>query len=247
MFAMRFALIAFLFFHALFAHASAERLSVVADEWPPFSGENLPEQGISIDVIRTVLARAGYESSSEILPWGRIMSGAQTGEYDIVGSLFFDPELNSVIAYSDPFFTTEIRFVRATGSSATYSDLPSLAPYSIAVGIGFLYEDEFDRDESLRKVDVTTTLQGLRMVASGRVDLTLDSEHVVQYSIENEDPNLRDRLEFVGPAIATRNIHMGVSRSLPNYEQIIADFNRALAEMREDGALDALLKKHIPN
>ena len=54
-------------------------LSIVADEWPPFSGQALPNKGISVDVISAVLIRAGYEVESKILPWARIMNGSRTG------------------------------------------------------------------------------------------------------------------------------------------------------------------------
>ena len=37
---------------------------------------------------------------------------------------------------------------------------------------------------------------------------------------------------------------MAVSLTRPDHERIVADFNKALDEMREDGSLSALLEKH---
>ncbi|WP_299783627.1 transporter substrate-binding domain-containing protein [uncultured Roseobacter sp.] len=221
-----------------------ERLLVVADEWPPFSGEGLPGLGISLDVTRAVLERAGYEVETAILPWSRVVSGAKSGEYDVVTSLFLDPEMQKSVFYSEPFFETQVQFVRQKGRDITYDGLDSLQPYVIAVGAGFLYETEFDNADHLKKFEVTTTLQGLKMVAAGRVDLTLDSSHVVRHSMLLSDDALQDQLEFLQPALTKQQIHMAVSRSRPDHAGIVADFNAALTDMRADGSLDALLEKH---
>ncbi|MCV3272125.1 substrate-binding periplasmic protein [Roseobacter sinensis] len=221
-----------------------ERLTVVADEWPPFSGESLPGMGISIDVTRAVLTRAGFEVDTAILPWSRVVSGARAGDYDVVTSLFLDDEMQKALTYSEPFFRTEVKFVRKKGAAITYDGLQSLAPYTIAVGTGFLYEPEFDRAEFLTKFEVTTTLQGVQMVAAGRVDLTLDSTHVVTHSILEEDPELLAQIEFLDPSLANQEIHMAVSKRRPDHEQIVASFNAALSEMRADGSLAVLLQKH---
>lgn len=224
-----------------------EPITVVADEWPPFSGKGLPEQGVSVDVTSAVLERAGYTVKTAMLPWARIVHGAKSGEYDIVSSVFQDAEMQKYLRYSDPFYATEIRFVQRKGGDITFSSLNSLRSYRIAVGSGFLYDTEFDNADFLNKFEVTTTLQGLRMVASGRVDLTLDSTDVVRHSILRGDPGLMDKLEFLDPALSTRQIHIGVSLSRADHARIISDFNRTLKEMQADGSYDRLLEKHNLN
>ncbi len=220
-------------------------IRVVADEWPPFSGSELPSGGISLDVIETVLTKAGYNVKTDIVPWARIMAGASEGGFDVVGSLFMDEELQKSLIYGAPFYATEIHFVRQKGSTTTFSDLASLKPYSIAVGDGFLYEPAFDAMNSLNKVTVTTTLQGLRMVGAGRADLTLDSMEVLTHSLQLAGGDLADRVEILPGVLAKHEIHMAVSKTLPNSNEIVDDFNRVLAEMQADGSLDELLRKHI--
>lgn len=220
-------------------------ITIVADEWPPFSGVNLPNGGISLDVISAVLERADYEVETQILPWARIMDGAPRGEYDIVGSLFFDSDIASYMTYADPFFTTDVRFVRRAGTDFEVDGIPGLETYSIAVGDGFLYEEEFDRADHLNKVIVTTTEQALQMVAHGRVDLTLDSVEVLNYSMNQITPPIHEQVEVLPFVLAEHAIHMAVRNDLPGREELVAAFNRTLAEMRADGSLDALLSAHL--
>ena len=225
--------------------AQERTLTVVADEWPPFSGEALPGGGMSLDVISTVLRRAGYTVDTRVVPWARIIDGARNGQFDIVGSLFADAELAQFLSYGTPFYTTEVQLVQPVGGTHRFTTVEDLRPYAIAVGEGFLYEDEFDHAEYLNKVVVTTTLQAVQMVAYGRVDLTLDSVDVVRYIIDEIDPSLVERVTFVPGVLAAQELHMAVRSDLEGSAQIVADFNRTLAEMRADGSLDALLSKHV--
>ncbi len=224
---------------------AAQSLTVVAYEWPPFSGAALPQKGMSLDVISAVMTRAGYEIETQVLPWPRIMSGAREGQYDVIGSLFYDPSLEENLTYSAPFYATNIRLVRKTGSDISYSTVAALQPYSIAVGDGFLYQTEFDHADDLNKVVVTTSLQAIQMVAFGRTDLTLDSVDVVNYALRAEDPSLQDQVEFAPGVLAAQNIHMAVRNDLPDRDKVIADFNKTLMDMRRDGSLATLLYQHM--
>jgi len=225
--------------------AEPRSLTVVADEWPPFSGADLPNKGLSLDVISTVLTRAGYDVETQVVPWARVIDGARSGQVDIVGSLFADAEQATYLHYAEPFYTTRIQLVRPKGSDVTFTDIDALRPYAFAVGDGFLYEPAFDRADYLNKQVVTTTLQAMQMVAFRRVDLTLDSVDVVRFAMRHDDPSLAARVEIAPGVMAEQGIHMAVRRTLENSGQIVADFNATLAEMRRDGSLAALLAVHV--
>lgn len=230
---------------AQIGEAEPRSLTAVADEWPPFSGSALPNNGKSLDIIQAVLQRAGYAVETQVVPWARIMEGAQIGQYDVIGSLFFDAALTDHLVYSDPYLFTDVQLVRRRGDTHRFTSVAALRGLSIAVGDGFLYEEEFDKATYLDKVVVTTTLQGLRMVAFGRVELTLDSVDVVNHALRVEDPALAERIEIAPGVLATQGIHMAVRSDLPDSAQIVADFNAALAEMTQDGSLDRLIRLHV--
>jgi len=227
------------------AWAQDRRLTIAADEWPPFSGNDLPGGGIALDITSAVLERAGYAVETVVVPWARIMDGARSGEFDIITSLFADAELAEFLTYSAPFYATDVQLVQPAGASHSYDNVRDLVPFSIAVGDGFLYQDEFDRADYLKKVVVTTTQQAIQMVAHGRVDLTLDSVDVVRYVIDVQDPALADRVELAPGVLASQSIHMAVRSDLDDSATIVADFNATLAQMQADGSLEALLSRHV--
>lgn len=173
------------------------------------------------------------------------MDGARSGDYDIVGSLFHDPDVESFMLYGEPFYQTQVRFVQKAGGTYRYTGLASLEPFTIAVGDGFLYEETFDRAGHLNKQIVTTALQGVQMVAYGRADLTLDSVDVIAHAINHDSPEIAGMVEFVPGVLTEHAIHMAVGRTVPNHQQIVDDFNRVLTEMRADGSLHELLSQHV--
>jgi polar amino acid transport system substrate-binding protein len=232
-------------FFSTMGSAEAQPLTVDADEWPPFSGSSLPGLGLSLDVITEVLTQAGYDVEPQVVPWARIMNGAESGEFDIIGSLFYDPGLENNLTYSDPYFHTDVLLVQRSGDTKSYSTVDALRPYSIAVGDGFLYQEEFDQADYLNKITVTTTLQAIQMVAFERADLTLDSVDVVNYALSEEDPSLRGKVEIAPGVLASQGIHMAVRNDLEGRDALIADFNRTLESMISSGALSEILAKHV--
>lgn len=105
------------------------------------------------------------------------------------------------------------------------------------MGEGVLYEESFDRAEYLNKVNVTTALQGLKMVAYGRVDLTLDSIDVLNHARRTDAAELRDPVELLPFVLERQHIHMALRKDFPNRERVLADFNTVLREMQRDGSL----------
>ena len=65
-------------------HARAEPLRLVGDLWPPFTDGTLVNGGLATDLVSTALARAGYSSGFEQVPWARAMMGLRNGRYDNV-------------------------------------------------------------------------------------------------------------------------------------------------------------------
>ena len=55
--------------------AFAQRLRLVADAWPPFTDATLINGGLATDIVSTALARAGYASDFEQVPWARALMG----------------------------------------------------------------------------------------------------------------------------------------------------------------------------
>jgi len=92
--------IIFLFFFSPLTSA----LSIVAKEEAPYIGNELPNQGLSIDIINTAFQRAGYKTNFVFETWPRTYEGGLIGIYDVIGSIWHTKEREKILPLVMPIF-----------------------------------------------------------------------------------------------------------------------------------------------
>lgn len=223
---------------------NAEPLRLVADTWPPFTDARLPNNGLASDLVNTALQRAGYTSEYNEVPWARALRGLQAGDYDVLLSAWYDAQRTQYGLYSEAYLVNRIRFLQRKGADIHFERLEDLRPYSIATVRGYAYQTEFDQDARLHKIPVMGFAMGARMLAAGRVQLTLEDELVARHYLKRELHELQGQLEFLPKPLSENGLHIVVRRSHPQYRQIVAAFNRAMREMRGDGSYAQIFQRH---
>src|SRR5471032_2202818 len=143
--------------------AFAQRLRLVADAWPPFTDATLINGGLATDIVSTALARAGYASDFEQVPWARALMGVGDGRYDVLVNAWYDDARTQLGQFSDEYLLNRVLFLKRR-------DDP------IAVVRGYAYSAAFDADLQLQKVPVHNFAMALRMLAAQRVRLTVEDE-----------------------------------------------------------------------
>lgn len=226
------------------ASVSAESLRLVANTWPPFNDVNLLNNGLSSDLVITALKRAGYSSSYFQVPWARVLYGLQASDYDIVVSAWYDAERTGYGVFSEPYLVNRIRFLRRKGTDVQFRTLSDLGSNSIAVVRGYVYQRDFDSDPSLLRVPVVDFAMGARMLAAGRVQLTLEDELVARHYFQYELRGTESQLEFLPEPLSENGLHILVRKSHPHAEEIVARFNQAMQGMKADGTYAKIFAAH---
>ncbi len=223
---------------------SAEPLRLVADVWPPFTDQSLPNGGLATDLVNTALTRAGYTTEYVQVPWARALHGIGVGSYDVLVNAWFTQERTRVGQFSSPYLVNRVRLLKRKGAPIGFTSLADLQPFSIAVVRGYSYSAAFDSASSLHKVPVLAFASAARMLHAGRVNLTLEDEFVARYYLNREPSSVRDDLEFLPKPLGENNLHILVSLHNPQHAQIVTAFNRAIQAMKADGSYAALFKRH---
>ncbi len=162
----------------------------------------------------------------------------------MVVAAWYSAERTRYGLFSDPYLVNCIRFLRRTGMPIEYTDLGQLSAYSIAVVRGYSYDAAFDSAHGLSKVPVLEFAMGARMLAAGRVQLTLEDELVAQYHLNRDLREIRNAVEFVEKPLSENGLHILMRRSHPLHRQIVAEFDRELAAMREDGTYRKIFSRY---
>ena len=224
--------------------AAAEKLRLVADSWPPFTDATLVNGGLATDIVSTALARAGYASDFEQVPWARALLGVGEGRYDVLVNAWYTDDRTKLGQFSGEYLLNRVRFLKRKDTPVEYNNLQQLHTYPIAVVRGYAYSSEFDDDVSLQKVPVHSFSMAVRMVAADRVKLTLEDEYVARYYLARESSKVRNAVEFLPKPLSENSLHILVSLKNPKHEQIVASFDREIAAMKEDGSYQRLMKQH---
>lgn len=223
---------------------SAEHLRLVGDVWPPFTDQRLSGNGLAVELVSTALRRAGHTVEYVEVPWARVLKGLQQGDYDVIVAAWYSAERSRYGFYSSPYLVNRIRFLRRAGMPIQYTGLDSLQPYSIAVVRGYSYDAAFDAAQGLSKVPVLEFAMGARMLAAGRVQLTLEDELVAQYHLNRDLREIRSAVEFVETPLSENSLHILMRRSHPLHRQIVDGFDRELQNLREDGSYREIFKRY---
>ena len=225
--------------------AQATDLNVVhSGKWPPYSDAGLPGQGLAVDIVTTALHRAGYTTFMRIDSLDRILQGGELGVYDVFATPWYSDARNQYLQFSKPYLESTIRFIKKKGTKFEFDSLSDLRGDMIGTVQDYAYDQDFNDDRNLIKISERNLIQNLLKLQQGRIDLTLDDELVLMYEINLYMPNSMSEFELLNKPLAVRGIHIGVSRENPDHEKIVADFNKAIAEMKKDGSFDKIIAKH---
>lgn len=195
------------------SHAEAlDKIKMTATEWPPFTGEDLPGQGISSIIVRETFAEMGYDLEIDFSPWQRSLASALTDQ-DYVGTviIYNRPRRAETCHLSRPVGISEVGFVQHRNNPIVWKELQDLAGLSIGVVMGYVNTDEFDALADQQKLDVSAVYNdvlNLRRVAYERVDLAVIDRHAMKYFLDVE-PDLkrfRNKLEFNPRLLVTHEL-----------------------------------------
>ena len=224
--------------------ALAQRLRLVADAWPPFTDATLINGGLATDIVSTALARAGYASEFEQVPWARALMGVGDGRYDVVVNAWYDEARTHLGQFSGEYLLNRVRLIKRRDDPIDFQRLEQLHDYPIAVVRGYAYSAAFDGDTQLQKVPVHNFVMAVRMLAAQRVRLTLEDEYVARYYLSRESPRVRNAVEFLPKPLSENSLHILVSLKNPEHEKIVAGFDREIAKMKADGSYERLMRLH---
>jgi len=228
------------------AAADTRRVTIATlTAYPPYSGEKLPHQGVSTQIVRAAFERAGYAPEVTVMPWPRALEMVKQGKYDALANVWHREHRTEFFHYADVLATNRLVFVKQNGADFTYDTLNDLKGKTIGIVRDYNYPDSFVNANFFHREAFDSLRDSLAMAARGRVDLAVGDSLVVQHIINTEmPPDLANRLELTEGALSEDPMHLAVSRKIPNHAEIVDRFNAALAEMRADGTHAAILDEH---
>lgn len=217
-------------------------------EFPPYEykeGDKIV--GIDVEIAEAIAKKLGKTLTIEDVDFDAIITGVQSGKYDIgvAGMTVTEDRLKSV-NFSDTY-ATGVQVVIVTEDSAikTVDDLKGDGSMKIGVQqgtTGDIYASADVKDGGYGSDNVKRFQSGAEAVLAlktGKVDaVIIDNEPAKNYVAANEGLKILDT-EFT-------NEDYAICVAKGN-DELLADINKALAELKADGTLQQIIEKYIPS
>lgn len=225
----------------------AEKVKLSSLEWPPYTGQGLPEGGASIKVAKSAFAAMGYELEVEFYPWQRAVDMANQGRTAGYFPEYYSADIEKDFIFSARMGDSPLGLIEPAGAGTAWSSLDDLKAKTIGVVSGYVNTEEFDAmaasgalttDESS---DDTTLI---RKVAAGRMDLAVMDRHVFDYLVTN-DPELssaKASVSFNGKLLEEKGLFICFART-PEGEKLAAIFNEGLTKIDANAIMKEYFSK----
>ncbi|MDP5191008.1 substrate-binding periplasmic protein [Rheinheimera baltica] len=203
-------------------------------EWPPFTGQHLPDGGRTTALVSEIFRQLGYVVKIDYLPWSRAvkLSTGKTPKY-----LAYFPEyplhdddlrLSGCIGYS------HVGLVEHKNAPLQISSSADLQNYTLGVVQDYVNTTTIDQMIKQQRLTVKTSLtdkQNLLRVGYQRLDGAVIDYDVMKYLLQTE-PDLAEMaqsLQFNSAEYELKTLHMAVNINHPQ-ARLLPVFNKFLSQ-----------------
>lgn len=234
-----------LFLFPLFASASqaqAETVKVVFDTaYAPFEFKDSDQvyKGIDVEILDKVAEINGWTLEKSFPGFDAAVNMVQSGQADaIMAGMTKTKEREQVFTMSDTYYDTKV--VIATKKTNKITSYDQLKGKTVGVKNGtaaqrFLQRNKDKYGYTIKTFDTSDLMNN--SLSTGSVDAIMDDQPVIEYAIkQGQDLSINMEGEAVG------SFAFGVKKD-GSHENLIKQFNTALAQMKKDGTLDQIIEK----
>ncbi|KEF36790.1 amino acid ABC transporter substrate-binding protein, PAAT family [Schinkia azotoformans MEV2011] len=206
-----------------------------------FLNEKQEMDGFDADIAKEVAKRLGVNVEFIAQEFSGMIAGLQAEKFDVVISqMTITDERKQQMDFSDPYITNQVKvIVHETNDSI--KSVEDFKGKNIGVGLG-TNDETYLRTKLMPEVgefkimtynDVITTLKDLD---ADRIDATINNIYALKPVVEEQG----FKIKAVGEAI--KSDQAGIATRKGN-EELVAELNRILAEMKEDGTYKEIFVK----
>ena len=214
-------------------------------EWAPImsqSGDKIV--GVGPELVEKIFNQLGIKVDSRFTgTWDVVQAKAKTGEVDVLVAAYKTDERETYMDYSGAYVKDPIAVFVSKENKFGYEKWDDLINKKGVAMIGDSYGQEFDDyiENKLDVMRVQTAKQAFDILTEKRADYFLYALYSGNSEIKKQ--NYADRIEALPKYIATENFYITISKKSP-YAKYLPQVNELIAKYKEDGTIDALIKKY---
>jgi polar amino acid transport system substrate-binding protein len=224
------------------AHAEQE-LRLLANTSPPYAGEKLPDQGLALELVKHIFAQTNYHPDITIENWSRAVEGTRVGVYDALASVWYSPDREKDLLFSDPYLRSELLILKLRSNSGDYDSLQQLEGRRLGVRADYAYGVDFSAIPDLALIEEDLLVSNLLNLLNGKIDFVIADQRTAAMQLHEYFDDKITQFAVTGITLPPVKRHVAASRSWDGDEKMVAEFNRALIAVQKDGSAEAIIRK----
>ncbi len=224
----------------------AAKLKLGGTEWSPYIGSQLKNHGIAAEIVAQIFKHAGHEVEFVFFPWKRTQLLVKDGDLDGLAIAWFTEERAKTMAYSIPYINTAIFLIKRKDDPFIYNKIEDLEGKNVGVLRGYGYLKKIESDK-IQKSIVNSLDQNLLKLVKKRIDLTMEEKLNAEKILASMPKEVQNALTFLEKPFEVKELHITLSKNIPNHQELLNDFNTALASMVKDGSYQHLIDNLSPS
>ena len=217
------------------ALAAPAELIIEAEETPPesFQASDGQMSGITGELLRRALARAGVPAAIGPVPWQRAYGDALANPLTCAYPTTETPERLPLFKWAGPLAHNDWVLIGTNEGGIRLDRLEDAKRYRIGVYQGDAREEFFRKAGGYQIETVNGNQLNLTRLEAGRIDLWAASVYTLWYERQHGAANLKVVLPFRAVTLS-----LACNRSVP--DDTMARLNRAIAALIDDGTVAAI-------
>lgn len=221
---------------ALCISVFSQTIKLTSLYWPPYSGEELKEQGLSTLIAKKAFEAVGYELKVEFYPWKRAVA-LSNSDSEYMGYIpeYKTEDTKSRCILSDSIGSSPLGIVEPSSSPIKWQEVDDLSSYTIGVVQGYVNTDRFDalaKRGDIKTEAVINDAINIRKVAHKRVDGAIIDKNLLEYMLlfNLKDENLSPLVNFNQKLLENKTLHICFTKTKDG-KRVAEIFNKGLKKI----------------
>lgn len=227
----------------------AELVVMGAGEWRPYVSQQLPLFGLLASLVSRAFAEQNIEVRYDFHPWARTESLAAEGSLlGAIGYVKSSARLEAFIYSDTPLYRVQQAFFHLADRPVEWQSLKDLQGYTIGITQGYWYGDALNDAIANGELDtllINDELQGMKMLATGRIDLMVFEQSVGESLIEQLDEELQGRVKANSKLLDSMDVYAIFSRQHAAADFYKNAFDLGLSALQKSGEYQALIDEYL--
>lgn len=227
----------------------ADTITIAADEWLPFTGNEKEQNGYMIEIAKKVFEKHGHTVQFKNVPWSRAVTEAEKGTYTAIAGAYVSDAPSFIFPTEEQGLGIDA-FYTLNASTWRFASYESLSSIILGVIQDYSYGDEMDayitKNEKTGKINKISgsdnlTHRLIQMLQQKRIDVFIENRNVCNYTMKlNKITDVKE----VGACKTSNKIFIAFTpknAKTAAYAKILSD---GMIELRKSGELKTILEKY---